>query len=227
MAHRLRGRRRRRSSSRSAASRPRSGLSSSRSAAGQRTAMGNTFLGINVTTGRDHLPASSSRSCSRCCRRSGPTPAMTPRRTSRRRPSALAASRALGRLPFGGRLGSGRLHLPVRADHSRCPTSATLLPARQRTAAATSSTYTSGRAMRCRASNNLGTIGTPRRRHRLRDDLLRPLVHRVGRADAVRLQPRRRRARAVGLAEEGVATDTAPQPTPLIAIVRCAGCSSC
>ena len=63
----------------------------------------------------------------------------------------------------------------------------------------------------------------PRGRHRDRDGVLRPVVGRLGRPDAVRLQPRRRAAR-LGLAEEGLA----PLPDPgelLTAIVVVSGCS--
>ena len=54
---------------------------------------------------------------------------------------------------------------------------------------------------------NLGSTRRrhPRGGHRDRDGVLRPVVGRLGRPDALRVQPRRRPAR-IGLAEEGVAS---------------------
>ena len=114
----------------------------------------------------------------------------------------------VGHLPVGCRLGDRRLHLPARADDPPAqPVDALPGRARRHDAADVQPVLLRWRRRRHRHPRlqpRLDRRRHPGGGHRDRDGVLRPLVGRLGRPDALRVQPRRRPAR-IGLAEEGLA----------------------
>ena len=139
------------------------------------------------------LSVRSWRSSSRSSRRTGRIPAMTPRPTWPRRPSA-PASRARGASSCRSRCARSSGTSSSFALTTHLPDLSTLFPAdldarRPNTPASTTSAAASP------SSTILGLQPRPAsaaswRRDRHRDGVLRPLLGRLGRPDAVRVQPR-------------------------------------